>query len=96
MAVAISARIISLSGSFRIKMDTFQMNYPTRTLLLMFQGRLYWHVSAVAHLSFAVFVVSMCRQLVEYSQQMEGLLGLECEQVQIHQEEAHGLSKPLF
>lgn len=52
--------------------------------------------SFTAHLSFAAFVVSMCRQFVEHSQQMEGLLRLEREQIQVHQEEAHGLSKLLF
>lgn len=51
---------------------------------------------AAAHLSFAVFVVSVCRQFVEHSQQVEGLLRLEREQVEVHQKEAHGLSKLLF
>lgn len=63
---------------------------------LSFRVNLNGHVSAGAHLSFAVFVVSMCRELVEHSQQVEGLLRLEREQVQIHQKEAHGLSKLLF
>lgn len=47
------------------------------------------------YLSFAVLVASLYREFVQHSQQVEGLLWLEGEQVQIHQQEAHSLSKLL-
>lgn len=48
------------------------------------------------YLSFAILVASLYRQFVQHRQQMQGLLWLEGEQVQIHQQEAHSLSKLLF
>lgn len=48
------------------------------------------------YLSFAVFVASLHREFVQHSQQVEGLLWLEGEQVEIHQQEAHRLCKLFF
>lgn len=50
----------------------------------------------MAYLSFAVLVAALHRQFVQHSQQMEGFLRLEGEQVEVHQQEAHRLSKLLF
>lgn len=48
------------------------------------------------YLCFAILVAPLHREFVQYSQEVEGLLWLEGEQVQIHQQETHGLSKLLF
>lgn len=48
------------------------------------------------YLSFAAFVAPLYREFVHHSQEMEGLLWLEGEQVEIHQQEADSLSKLLF
>lgn len=58
--------------------------------------RLYRSVSEVPYLSFAILAAAaLHREFVQHGQQVEGLLRLEGEQVQVHQQEAHGLSKPL-
>lgn len=48
------------------------------------------------YLSFAVLVASLHREFVQHRQQVEGLLWLEGEQVEIHQQEAHRLCKLFF
>jgi len=48
-----------------------------------------------AYLSFAVLAAALEGQLVQHGQQVEGLLWLEGEQVQVHQQETHGLGELL-
>ena len=48
-----------------------------------------------AYLSFPVLVVPLHGQLLQDSQQMQSLLRLECEEVQVHQQEAHRQRKLL-
>lgn len=67
-------------------------------ILLWAESRFYdgntYHI--FVYLSFAVLVASLHREFVQHSQQVEGLLWLEGEQVEIHQQEAHRLCKLFF